>query len=66
MKKLEISQMENLQGAIDCSTGLGISVGLTIGGALLIGTAVGAGAGLYLLGAASFMASGGNCAGAFK
>lgn len=66
MKKLDLVQMENLQGAVDCATGLGMSVGLTIGGALLIGTAFGAGVGLYMIGAASFMASGANCAGAFS
>ena len=63
MKKLNVSQMENLQGGIDCATGLGISVGLVVGGAMLLGTGVGAGLGLYAIGAASFFASGYNCKG---
>ena len=66
MKKLEVLQMENLQGGVDCFTGLGISVGLILGGALLTSTAFGAGVGMYMVGAGSLMLSGGNCAGAFN
>lgn len=65
MKKLEINQMENNFGGVDCATGLGVSAGLLVGGALLMGTALGAGLGVYLIGAGSFMLSGGNCAEAF-
>jgi len=66
MKKIDLTQMENFKGGVDCATGLGMSVGLIVGGALLTSTALGAGVGLYLIGAGSLMASGGNCAGAFR
>ena len=61
MKKLEISQMENLQGGLECSTGLGLTTGLYVGGLILAGTGVGAGFGLLAIGAAGYMAAGYNC-----
>jgi hypothetical protein len=59
MKKLELKQMENLEGGVDCSSGLGFAVGFTAmfaiatiatGGATLLalGTIAAAGGGSIL------------------
>ena len=61
MKKLEIKQMEDLQGSIACSSGWGVTFGLIAAGFIL--TAATAGAGLALVGAgyAAGFGAGYNC-----
>lgn len=57
MKTLELNQMEKVSGAVDCSTGFGISAGVSlIGLAIIIGSGPvgwGIGAALYLAGGAT-------------
>ncbi len=50
MKKLELNQMENLEGGLHCETSFGLTIGLLVGGFIL--TAATAGAGIALVAAA--------------
>lgn len=64
MKKMELSQMENLQGGVTCEGGVGVAVGLTVG--LLAATVVTGGAALFvgayfIGGVGSSLLAAGNC-----
>lgn len=64
MKKLELNQMENLEGSVSCGGGAGAALGLTVG--LLAATVVTGGAaifvGAYFIGGiGSSLLAMGNC-----
>ncbi|MDE1206176.1 hypothetical protein [Tenacibaculum larymnensis] len=62
MKTLELNQMENLEGGIECSTLFGGAAGLLVSGVLIAASGpVGVGASIYLGGAASLWATGVFC-----
>ncbi|WP_299120755.1 hypothetical protein [uncultured Tenacibaculum sp.] len=62
MKKLELNQMENLQGALGCGSLFGLATAGAIGGLLLAASGpIGWGAALYLASGASIWGTGVFC-----
>jgi hypothetical protein len=59
MKNLELNQMENLQGGLECGTGIGLALAGLVGGFLLVASGpVGWGAALYFGSAAGLWGNG--------
>lgn len=65
MKTLELEQMERFEGGLECSSGLGVAVGVIAAGFLLGVVTAGVGAVVVFAGSGGLFAAGGNCAGAF-
>lgn len=61
MKKLEITQMENLQGSISCTGGIGFTVGLIAAGFILTAATAGAGVALVFAGYGAGFGAISNC-----
>lgn len=61
MKKLELNQMENLEGGVTCAGAIGAVAGLTLG--LLAATIVTGGAVLFAVGTIASYTGGGLLAG---
>ena len=61
MKKMDLNQMENLEGGISCEGGWGITFGLVIGGFILTAATAGAGLAVVAAGYAAGFGAGANC-----
>lgn len=61
MKKMDLIQMENLNGGISCEGGWGVTFGLIAGGFILTAATAGAGLAVIAAGYAAGFGAGSNC-----